>query len=154
MHAKFFNFFFFSPNLLAALDNALILVSGVKRADVDADSVIRKRGQLLLLFLSVRKMFGARKRGLMRQKLEIMKFFPLLLLSASKRFLKTTKKFNFSAHSRKFETRKILFWPIHESLCSRKCKHFANFSARECFCSYVWTTPGTSNSSPAHFLSP
>ena len=32
MHAKFFNFFFFSPNLLAALDNALILVSWCKKS--------------------------------------------------------------------------------------------------------------------------
>ena len=30
-----------------------------------------------MLFLSVRKMFGARKRGLIRQKLQIIRVFPL-----------------------------------------------------------------------------
>ena len=53
-------------------------------------------------------MFGARKRGLIRQKLEIIRFFfSLLFLSGSKRFLKTTKKFNFSVHSRKLRREKF-----------------------------------------------
>ena len=36
--------------------------------------------------------------------------------------LKQQKKSNFSVHSRKFNTRKILFWPIRESLCQRNAK--------------------------------
>ena len=45
-----------------------------------------------------------------------------VFLSGSKRFLKTIKKLNFSVHSQNFKTRKILFWPIRENLCSRNAK--------------------------------
>ena len=70
-------------------------------------------------------MFGARKRGLIRQKLEIIRFFPLVNFYQDPNVsLKQNKKINFSVHSRKFKTRKIIFWPIRESLCSRN----ANFS--------------------------
>ena len=47
-------------------------------------------------------------------------------LCGSKRFLQTTKILNFSVHSRKFKTRKILFWPIRESL-SREMQKFHEF---------------------------
>ena len=75
-------------------------------------------------YLSVRKMLGARKRGLNTTKAWNNKvFLSLLFLSGSKRFLKTTKKFNLSVYSRKFKTRKIPFWPIRESFCREMQKH-------------------------------
>ena len=68
-------------------------------------------------------MFGARKRGLIRQNLEIIRFFSLFYFYRDTNIsLNQNKKFNFSVHSRKFKTRKIIFWPIRESLCSRNAK--------------------------------
>ena len=116
---EIFNFFFFSPNLLAALDNSLILVSWRKKSRPQCNTKMRS---VSIAILSLRKVFGARKRGLIRQKLEIIRFFSLFYFSGSKRFLKTTKKFNFSVHSRKFKMRKILFWPFRESLSPQNAK--------------------------------
>ena len=68
-------------------------------------------------------MFGARKRGLIRQKLEIIRFFSLFYFYLDPNVsLKQQQKIYFSVHSRKFKTRKILFWPIRESSCSRNAK--------------------------------
>ena len=58
MHAKIFNFFFFSPNMLAALDNALILVSWRKKSRRQCNTKTRSAS---IAYLSVRKMFGATK---------------------------------------------------------------------------------------------
>ena len=70
MHANIFNFFFFSPNLLAALDNALILVSWRKKSRRQCNTKTRSASIAIW-------MFGARKWGLIRQKLEIIRFFSL-----------------------------------------------------------------------------
>ena len=66
MHANFFSFFFFSPNLMAALDNALILVSWREKSRRQCNTKTRSAS---IDYLSVRKIFGARKQGLIRQKL-------------------------------------------------------------------------------------
>ena len=87
--AKFFNFFFFSPNLLAALDIALILVSWRKMSRHKCNTKTRPASVAIWV---LEKMFGARKRGLIRQKLEIISFFSLSFISIW-------------IHSRKFKTR-------------------------------------------------
>ena len=75
-----------------------------------------------MLFLSVRKMFGARKRGLIQQKLEIIRFFPLFYFYLDPNVsLKQQKNSNFL-----FKTRKILFWPIRESLCFKFREFFGS----------------------------
>ena len=84
MHAKFFNFFFFSPNLMAALDNALILVSCRKKSRRQCNTKTRSAS---IDYLSVIKIFGARKQGLIRPRktkaLNNKVFFSLLFLSES-----------------------------------------------------------------------
>ena len=130
-------FFFFSPNLLASLGNALILVSWRNKSRRQCNTKTRSAS----IAICVRKMFCARKRGLIRQKLEIIWFFSLFYFYLDPNVsLKQQKKINFSVHSRKFKTAKILFWPIRESLCSRNAKISRIFplekvSARESFCS-------------------
>ena len=68
-------------------------------------------------------MFGARKRGLIRQKLEIIRFFPLFYFYLDPDVsLKQQKNQLFCPFAKDFKTRKILFWSIRESLCSRNTK--------------------------------
>ena len=60
---------------------------------------------------------------LLRQKIEIIRFFSLYYFYLDANVsLKQQQKINFSVHSRKFKTRKIIFWPIRENLCSRNAK--------------------------------
>ena len=118
MHAKFFNF---SPNLLVALDNALILVSSRKKSRRQCNTKTRSASIAI--------------RGLIRQKLEIIRFFSLFYFYMDPNVsLKQQKKSTLLSIRESFKTRKILFWPIRESLCSRNAKisrifRFAKVSA-------------------------
>ena len=96
MHAKFFTFFFFSPNLLAALDNTFIS----------------------LLFLSGSKRFLSIRESLRREKFYFGRF--------AKVYARQMQKFREFFRSRKFLLAKIsapkVYILLENSFCSMKVK--------------------------------
>ena len=105
---EIFQFFlFFSLNLLTALDNALILVSWSKNSRCQCNTKTRSASYC---YLSVRKMFGARKRGLIRRKLEIIRFFSLFYFYLDSNVsLKQQKKSTFMSIRESLRREKLYF---------------------------------------------